>query len=172
MLVTVGTIFLCFSLLLIIFFITSSKRQNICFLVSLFVSVSVSITFYVIEYYIDLNWTILLDFIHNTFKYLPTYPSDVEMQKAFGIGMILMFIFFVLFIISIILMNIFMPKEKYLLKKNRYYYVTKSIFVFINILLTLFTLIVITSILNIIYNIPAPFFDSILKIFEQGLLNL
>ena len=63
-------------------------------------------------------------------------------------------------------------KEKYLLKKNRYYYVTKSIYVFINILLVLFTLIIILSVLNMIYFIPAPFVDSVLKIFEQGLLYL
>lgn len=172
MLVTIGTIFLCFSLLCIIFFITSSKRQNICFLVSLFAAVAVSITFYVIEYYVDLNWIGLLDLVHNTFKYLPTYPTDADMQKAFGYGMILIIIFFIIFITGIILMNIFMPKEKYLLKKNRYYYVTKSIYVFINILLVLFTLIIILSVLNMIYFIPAPFVDSVLKIFEQGLLYL
>ena len=172
MLVTVGTIFLCFSILLIVFFITLSKRQNLCFFVSFLISVFIGITLYVLEYHFDLGWNGLLEWINGLFSYLPTYPEDIELQKAFGYGIILTNIFIIIFIIVLILMNIFIPKEKYLLKKNRYYYVTKTIFVFVNIMLALFALVIILAVMNIIYLIPAPFMESVLKIFEQGLLYL
>ena len=170
MLVNCTSVFLCFSLLFLTFFIRASRRQNVIFLISLCSGMAFVIFFCIIEWFFPIEASFFENIAH-FFDYIPGHPQGEE-RRAFAYGLLLIGIFLTSFILGEIILNIFYPKAQYLKKRDRYYYLTKSIFIFGNTLIVLFVLMFIITDLNIVYHIPEGGIYPLMDLFFRGLLNL
>lgn len=170
MLVNCTVIFLCVSLLFLTFFITASRRQNIIFLISLCLGVAGVVLFCIIEWFFPIG----SDFFENIarfFDYIPDHPQGEE-RRAFAYGLLMVGICLTVFIIGEIMLNLFYPRVQYLRNRDRYYYITKSIYVFGNTLIILFLTMFLITDLNMIYHIPEGGIHPLMDLFFKGLLNL
>ena len=172
MLVNCASIFFCFIFLFLIFFIMSSRRQNILFLISWGGALTLIALLLLVNRFIHFHPSRVLRWIDEFFSYLPTYPKEASLRRAFGIGFTFIGAFLLFFTLIEGIGNLFYPKEHYLIRKKQYYYGTKAIFIFVNLLFCALAMLFVITDLNIVYHIPESILSRLMALFESGLKRL
>lgn len=166
-----GTLFIVVASLIIIFMSTSSRRQNVCSLISMAGGIFSSLCFYFMDIAFNFNLDNLIYEIKKLFAGQIYMYEEFE-KNNFAYVFLLIMIFFAGFIIFEIFSNLFVPKYNYFEKKSGYYFGTKIALIFVNINLFLFISLIIIVNSNYIYHIPEGFFKPVMELIREGLFSL
>ena len=167
---TCSSIFIVLVTLLIIFLITTSRKNNLCFLVSIFLSSIITILFYLL---VSTNARdAALDFA-NLFDAFPVLSSLLNREKiSLVYGMWMMVVFTISFVISMIINNKVISIDWVFAKKNRHYTISKIILIVVNTILTSIIFIYAIADLNMFYDMDKGFLSVVFEFAEEGVLSL
>ena len=156
-----GVIFLFVASLIIIYMLTSQRRQNLCLLLSILTGVIVSIVFGVLKDLSIIDFSFLQQQIVTLFAQ-QIYHFPEQQQMSFAFSFILVCIYSLTFVLGEIFFNIVIPKYNYLVKKDASYIFGKISLMFVNILLTLALVMVFLT----------GFISPVMELIEEGLLSI
>lgn len=166
-----SSVIIMFLILVMVYMITTSKKNNICFLLSLSVGIVFSWGFYfLISELIDLS-SVAIKF-GNLLARFKSLPTEQEKIVSFVYGFWMIFVFIAFFIITEFISVRFLVKDNYFGKRSKGYYFIKTITIFFNFILSAYAIIFAVSDLNIIYNMPKSFLYFIIEIATEGIYLL
>lgn len=166
-----GVIFLFVASLIIIYMLTSQRRQNLCLLLSILTGVIVSVVFGVLKDLSIVDFSFLQRQIVSLFAQ-QIYHFPEQQQMSFAFSFILVCIYSLTFVFGEIFFNIVIPKYNYLVKKDASYIFGKISLMFVNILLTLALVMVFLTVLNNVYHVERGFISPVMELIEEGLLSI
>ena len=168
---TCSNFFIILFIISIIFFISTSRKSNLCFLISSSISLVCTIVFYLVinGFFQDsaLEFSIFLQ----TFEGLSIPDLNRErMSLSYGILMVIFYVvsFIICSIISLKLIEIDNP----LLPRSKDYMVSNIIMIVINVLIFSFIILFAITDINVLYSMPYGFLSFIFELFEEGIFLL
>ena len=168
---TCSNFFILFLTLALIYFVSASRKSNVCFLISTSVSVILTFVFYLIITNFAQGTALEFSQFLQTIEYLSVPILNKErISLVYGIWMILFFL--VSFTISSIITLRVLKIDNPFLPRSKNYLGSKIMFVIVNTLL--FSVLIIFSItnVNILYGMPYGFLSAVFELFEEGVFLL
>ena len=167
---TCSSVFIGLVILLVVFLVTASRKSNLCFLSSLFISSVITIVFYVL---VSTNGRdAALDFA-NLFTDFPVLSSLLNREKislVYGMWMIVVYTFS--FIISMIVNNKIITIDSVFGKRSKDYTISKIILIIVNTILSAVIFIYAIADINILYGMDKGVLSIIFEFAEEGVLSL
>lgn len=165
-----SSVFLMGITLILIYLVTTSRKNAICVLLSLISGIAASWIFYAVlkaagVYELALRFGAL-------FARFPSLPEEADAIVSFVYGYWMCIVFVLGFSLCMVLSVRILKLENYFSKKGRQYYVGKSIVIFFNMLLSIYALLFAIGDWNIIYNLPGSFFQFLFELAQEGIFRL
>ena len=168
---TCSNFFIILFIISIIFFISTSRKSNLCFLISSSISLVCTIVFYLVinGFFQDaaLEFSIFLQ----TFEGLSIPDLNRErMSLSYGILMVIFYV--VSFIICSIIFHELIEIDNPLLPRSKDYMVSNIIMIVINVLIFSFIILFAITYINVLYSMQFGFLCFIFELFEEGIFLL
>ena len=167
---TCSSIFIVLVTLLIIFLVTASRKSNLCFLVSIFLSSIITVLFYLL---VSANARdAALDFA-NLFDAFPVLSSLLNREKISLIyGMWMIVVFIIGFILSMIITNKVISIDWVFAKRSKNYNLSKVILIIVNTIISSIIFIYAIADLNMFYGMDKGVLNIVFEFAEEGVLSL
>lgn len=161
-------IFVSISVLVVFYMITSSRRQNLCFLLSSLSSFLGVLIIVLLRNNSIIDLSSLEESIQTLFMQ-QIYMFDIIRQDTFALSFLLMSLYIFLFIVFEIVFNNVIPKYNYLVVKDIKYAFVKAVLIFVNIIILLLVVVTFLTILNEIYHVDEGYLSPVMGLLREAL---
>lgn len=161
-------IFVAISILVVFYMITSSRRQNLCFLLASLSSFIGVLIIVLLRNNSIIDFSSLEESIQTLFMQ-QIYMFDIIRQDTFALSFLLMAAYIFLFIVFEIIFNNVIPKYNYLVVKDVKYALVKAVLIFVNIIILLLFVVTTLTILNEIYHVDEGYLSKVMDLVREAL---